>query len=113
MSRMGLTYMAENLRGKIIDSSWAEHVDDDGTSFKLNTRKRETFSLAGARKIHTDRTLIVSNVGVEFERTQIELGGKLLETSIGWVCAHCLTSDHIKKQKNATWLECTRCGRIS
>jgi len=112
MSRIGLTYMAEGLRGKVIDSSWAEHVDEDGTCFKLNTRKRETFSLAGVRKVHTDRTLIVSSVGVEFTKTQGELGGKLLETSIGWVCAHCLTSDHIKSQK---WggLECTRCGRTA
>lgn len=108
---VGLRYVAESKRGKVVKSSWLEHVDEDGTVYKLNTRIREGLTPTGKFFRKVDHTLIVSNVG---EATRLEVaasGSNLMHTSIGVVCMNCLTSDHIVEDKDGMGgSTCTRCG---
>ena len=107
---IGLHYVAESKRGKVIASSWVVHTDEDGTIYKLNTRIREYTNQFGTLCKAVDHTLIVSNVG---EATKAEVAAsksKLMHTTIGVVCMNCLTSDHIKDDKDGYGHTCTRCN---
>jgi hypothetical protein len=107
---IGMKYVSESLRGKVISSSWAEFVDTDGTCYRLNTRVRVGLTPSGKEFEKIDRTLILRSVSAELKAEVAATGSNLLNTSLGTVCVSCLTSDHIRESKNSAGNTCTRCG---
>jgi hypothetical protein len=111
-SLIGLSYVAESKRGKVIKSSWTGEILEDGTEFRLNTRIRETENFGKVSR-KTDRTLIVRHIGTVIAGMVSESGNCILHTSIGTICMLCRTSDHIKWTEDNSGCTCTRCGKYS
>ncbi len=109
-SSLGLTYVSERLRGRIVKSEWFSHVDEDGTIYKLNVRIRKGLTATGKEFVKKDRTLLVSNIGAVTLAEVAESGTHLMHTSLGVVCMSCLTSDHVLEDKDGRGWTCTRCG---
>ena len=107
---LGLRYVAESLRGKIVKSSWLEQTLEDGSVFKLNTRIRVGETPSGKEFVKTDRTLIIAKIGSDLAKEISEAKSNLMHTSIGVVCCTCLTSDHVLKDKDGRGFTCTRCN---
>lgn len=109
-SLIGLRYVAESKRGKVVKSTWIHHTDVDGTVYSLNTRIRHYTSMYGKECVATDHTLIVKNVGGLTKEKMSASKSNLQHTSIGVVCMSCLTSDHVVDDKDGMGSTCTRCN---
>lgn len=109
-SALGLVYVSERLRGKVVSSKWFEHVDEDGTRYKLNQRVRVGLTATGKEFRKTDRTLLISEIGEVTRKEISDSGSFLMHTTLGVVCTSCLTSDHVLEDKDGSGFTCTRCN---
>lgn len=107
-SLVGLKYVAEAKRGRVVSSVWFDEKLEDGSWFRLNQRVRVGLTPSGKEFRKVDHTLIVREIGVDLAASVGEEDQWMLNTSIGCVCLKCRTSDHVVE--DGSGFHCTRCG---
>lgn len=108
--KLNMRSNSESKQGRIIKSYWCE-FEEQNIPMKCNLRVRKTVKPDGKVTLHNDKTILILKDKSMFQG--------IIETSLGYVCTNCLTSDYIKYDyvgtgdwynKEPAGCTCTRCN---